>query len=146
MPHSVNDTHVASATPSERVDDTSHAADTNAVSGAQVVDIEIDRGVQSGSVVEHKTRNADSLDARRFGAMFLDGTHLFMFERWIVRSDTKIDVWVQRQMLLWRWCPSTLKDLFGCDMPIVHHAQELKYLAVCYVVCGMLMLCPSFAS
>lgn len=90
MSHNANDGNVAPGMPSIRVEDTSQVADANAASGSQVVGIEVDRGVSSWSVAEYKTRYVDSLDARPFGAMFLDGAHSFMFDRRNVRRDTAV--------------------------------------------------------
>lgn len=96
MSHNVKNTHVAPdapaapAAPSEMSEDTSFIADAISISGTQVVDIEIDRRVASWSVAEYKTRYADTLNAWRFCAMFLDGVYWFMFDRRNVCQDTYI--------------------------------------------------------
>lgn len=100
----------------------------NATSGNRVVDIEIDRGVSIWSVAKYKKHFADTLDARRFGAMFLDGAISFIFDRRNVHRDTDICAWTRRCTLRRRWCPDTPTDTFGFDMLIVRHVEEVRYL------------------
>lgn len=56
----------------------------------RAVDSEVERGLPSSPDAEYKTRYVDTLDAQRFGAIFLDGTNSVMFDRWNVRRDTDI--------------------------------------------------------
>lgn len=114
--------------PSSKVEDTLRAADVCATGDARATGIEINRGVPGWSVIEYKTRYADTLDARRFGAMFLDESNAFMVDRRNVRRDTDIGAWERPSTLLRRWCPGTLKDVFGFDMPIIRHEQKVNYL------------------
>lgn len=39
-----------------------------------------------------------------------------------------IGAWNRRWTFLPRWCPATLKEVFGFDMPIVSHAEEVGNL------------------
>lgn len=87
-----DDTHVAPAAPSGRVEDISQVADTSAVSGAQVVDIEIDGRVPSLSVVEYKTNHANTFEARRFDELFPEGANSFVFDCRNVRREEDIGV------------------------------------------------------
>lgn len=90
MSHDANDTNVGPSVPSAGVEDTSQVVDAKVDSRTWVVDIEIDRGVTCQSVAEHGTRHADTLDDRRFGAMFLDGANSFTFDCRNIRRDTNI--------------------------------------------------------
>lgn len=91
MSRNRNDTNIGPAVPPSRAEDTSQVVDASAASGTRVGDIDIDRGVRSWSVVEYKTRYVDTIDARRFGAMFLDGANSFVFDCRNSRRDTDID-------------------------------------------------------
>lgn len=55
MSHNANKATVAHAVPLARVEDISKNMDSNALSGTQIVDIEIDRGVPSWSVAKYDT-------------------------------------------------------------------------------------------
>lgn len=128
MSNDANNTGVAPVPSSSRVENTLQAVDTGASEETQVVDIKIDCEVPSSWVAERDTHHADTSDARRFRAIFSDGAKLFMFHRRNVRRDMNIGAWRQRSSLLWRWGPSTLKNVFMIDMPVERHAQEVNYL------------------
>lgn len=72
MSYNANDANVNPAVPCSGVEETSQIADVNAASNTRMTDIDIGRRVRSWSVAEYKTRHADTLDARWFGAKFSD--------------------------------------------------------------------------
>lgn len=60
--------------------------------------------------------------------MFSDGASSFLFDRRNVRRDKYIGTWNRRWTLLRRWCLGTLSDVFGINMPISFHVEEVGYL------------------
>lgn len=127
MSNKTNYSHVARTWPSKIVEDSLQVLDANSVSGTQVGGIENDCMFSSWLASEFKTRYAGDPSARRFRAMFSDGTKLFMFDCRKGCRHTDIGALARRWTLLWRWCHNTLKHLFRYDMTIVHHAKEMKY-------------------
>lgn len=101
--------------------------DASVTSDIRAIDTEIDRDVPSLSFAEYKTRFADTLDARRLGAVVSDEANLFMFDRWDVVQDKDTCAWNRRCMLLERWCSGTLGDMLVFGMPIIRHAEETGY-------------------
>lgn len=88
-----NEDHVASAMSVLRVEDTSPFVKEIAASSTEVIDVEIDCKIRSWSVVEYKSRYADTLHVGWFRAFFSDGTHLFTFDRHNVLRNTDIGTW-----------------------------------------------------
>lgn len=87
MSFEANDSNVNPAVPTSGVEEVSQGADSKATSDTRMTIIDIDRGVPSWSVAEHKTRYAGTLDTRRFGEMFWAGANSFMFDRRNARWD-----------------------------------------------------------
>lgn len=119
MPRSANDAGENLEVPTSTVGRTSYVAGTNKTGDLRATDIEIDVVVPGWSVAEYKACYADILHARRFGATFPDGANAYKFDRRNVCRDTNIRARNRKWTLLWRWCPGTLNEVFGFDMPII---------------------------
>lgn len=70
--------------------------DANAASNTRVTDIDNNHVVTICYVAEYGTCNADTINARRFGATFLDGENSFMLDYQDVLCHTDIGVWNRR--------------------------------------------------
>lgn len=123
MSHNASDTIVDPAVLVSRGKEASQVANANASSDTRVTDVDIDLGVASWSVSECKACCADTLDGRRFGAIFSDGANSFIFNRQNIHHDTDVGAWNRGWMRLRRWCPSTLTDGFDYDMSIFRHVE-----------------------
>lgn len=110
MSRDANETYVAPAAPSARVEYTLEVTHTNAVSSTQVVDTEIDRGISRWSVAEYMARPMNTLNARWVRAIFLDGADAIMFFLRNFQWDINIIAWAWRWTLLRRFRSDTLKD------------------------------------
>lgn len=78
--NNANDTQVAPVASSWTVKVTSLDANTGAAGKTPVVNCEIDRRVLSWLVVENQMRYADTLDAKCFCKIFLNGANAFTFD------------------------------------------------------------------
>lgn len=119
-----------------------HAADPNATSAIRATDIEIDRGVSSPSVTEYKTHYADTLDARWFGAMFMDGFNVIMFDRQNVRQDKNIGLGMDDGRFCGDGTPGRRRTYLGLICLSLAIRKRLGALLVSYTSCGMLTLLP----
>lgn len=128
MPHNANDTNVGQALTSPGAEDTSQVVEVNAASGTWVLYIEFGHGFSSWSVTEYKTRSADTLDALQFGAVFFIMCQPVYDIRRIVHRYSDSGLLARRWMILRRLLPGKLKDVFGFDMLILCHAEEVGYL------------------
>lgn len=79
-------------TPSSPVGQSSHAVFMNATDDVRATGMKVDCCVSSLSVAEYKARNSETLDARRYRAMFSENAKSFMLDRRDVHGDADIGV------------------------------------------------------
>lgn len=65
--------------------------------------------------------------ARRFGAMFSDGTGSFTFDRRNVFCDTNTGMWNRGWTPPRRGCYGSMKDMFDFSLPIVRYVEDVDY-------------------
>lgn len=128
MSHSAKHARVDMDAPSLGVERSPQLAAKNVASCTWVADIEIDNGVPSWSFTKYKTPYVDTLTTRLSSTVFSDEENSSMFDHRNVCRDMDIGTYNRRGTLLRRWCSGTSRDVFGFDVSIVRHAEEVGRL------------------
>lgn len=140
MSRSANGVRENPAMLSSGVRKNAQVADANATSNTRATDIEIDRGVPTWSVAEHKARYADILDTRWFSVIFWTVLICLFL---IVRTFTVI-----RMLVLviesGRICGDGAAGLWKTwtSLTFLSFAMRMKLISsvVYFAACGFLML------
>lgn len=84
-------------------------------------------------VAEYKRLHPNTLDARRFKAMFNDERNSTMFDRLEVCRDTNIGARSRRWASAWLQCAGIMDSIGRFKMRLVWHAEKVTYArALCW--------------